>query len=297
MLIGRNCKTNLRIPDDDCVSGWHCRVRRGILEDLTSTHGTFVNASKLHGSVELREHDEVKVGRVRLVVRATGNLSEGVQKVLWRRDACVVHYRSGRRRGHSRRSSSDESRGHRRRRSRDKDSEKHRRRRRRKGGGGRRGGDDDGDDDDDDDDAGDADEELKRRCSGDERRGARSYRARSEKESQSPGAVAAERLSSPNARKRRRSSSGGSMAADGPQPLRNGGGGNYAHSLETMSLKAICNEALHLAELSETVCIERGSLVKQQLEAIEAEMHRRLAAKRRVDHHPDGNSRSSHAYA
>jgi len=88
MTIGRSRHSYLIIHKDDCVSNWHFRVRNGMIEDMKSTHGTFLNGQLLTKPQKLKENDVVKVGNSKLFVRTKENLlsSERMKKISWRRD-------------------------------------------------------------------------------------------------------------------------------------------------------------------------------------------------------------------
>jgi len=66
-VIGRAANAEVKIEDDG-ISRTHARIRsetagRAFIEDMGSRNGTFVNGTKLTGTVELREGDKIQVGR------------------------------------------------------------------------------------------------------------------------------------------------------------------------------------------------------------------------------------------
>ncbi len=67
ITIGRQQGNTITIADD-LVSRRHARIAaergQGILTDLGSTNGTFVNGKRVHGSLPLRPGDRVQIGGV-----------------------------------------------------------------------------------------------------------------------------------------------------------------------------------------------------------------------------------------
>jgi hypothetical protein len=69
LSIGRSGEADVRI-DDRFASSIHARLySRGAsyyVEDMSSTNGTYLNGSRLHGESELHDLDEVKIGDTEL---------------------------------------------------------------------------------------------------------------------------------------------------------------------------------------------------------------------------------------
>jgi len=70
--IGRSRGVDFTV-DAPLVSRVHCRLSADangtlILEDLDSTNGTFVNGARLKGKTQLKPGDQLRVGRVVLIV-------------------------------------------------------------------------------------------------------------------------------------------------------------------------------------------------------------------------------------
>jgi signal transduction histidine kinase len=72
MRIGRRKDNDIVLPLDQRISRTHARLQqRGghwYIEDLGSANGTFVNDRRVHGPVQLRPGDQVRVGRTWLQV-------------------------------------------------------------------------------------------------------------------------------------------------------------------------------------------------------------------------------------
>jgi predicted component of type VI protein secretion system len=72
-LLGRVPEASVRI-DSASVSRHHARITvsdaGSSIEDLGSKNGTFLNGTRVTGSQPLRDQDEVRLGRVRVVFRA-----------------------------------------------------------------------------------------------------------------------------------------------------------------------------------------------------------------------------------
>jgi hypothetical protein len=71
--IGKRDDADLPISADAAVSGMHVLLERAgpvwCARDLGSRNGTFVNGERLFGERALRDGDEIRVGRTRLVFR------------------------------------------------------------------------------------------------------------------------------------------------------------------------------------------------------------------------------------
>jgi pSer/pThr/pTyr-binding forkhead associated (FHA) protein len=71
-LIGRDPRCNLR-PSSESVSKLHCAVVQrnegAFVRDLKSTNGTFVNNDRIHGEVQVKDGDLIKVGPLVLAVK------------------------------------------------------------------------------------------------------------------------------------------------------------------------------------------------------------------------------------
>ncbi|HRQ40235.1 MAG TPA: FHA domain-containing protein [Chloroflexota bacterium] len=67
VIIGRAVENDIVISSTR-VSREHARVMRqgwrALLEDLGSTNGTFLNGERIHGPMQLRDGDQIKVGDV-----------------------------------------------------------------------------------------------------------------------------------------------------------------------------------------------------------------------------------------
>lgn len=65
LSIGRSGEADLRI-DDRYASGLHARIfsreGRAYVEDMSSTNGTSLNDSELHGEAELIDGDTIRIG-------------------------------------------------------------------------------------------------------------------------------------------------------------------------------------------------------------------------------------------
>jgi pSer/pThr/pTyr-binding forkhead associated (FHA) protein len=73
LLIGRDEKCKLRARSQE-ISRRHCLLRlQGnslVLRDLKSMNGTFVNDRAVQGEVELQDLDRLRIGPLKLIVRA-----------------------------------------------------------------------------------------------------------------------------------------------------------------------------------------------------------------------------------
>jgi DNA-binding CsgD family transcriptional regulator len=71
--IGKRGDADLPITADAAVSGMHALLERAgavwCVRDLGSRNGTFVNGDRLFGERALRDGDEIRVGRTRLLFR------------------------------------------------------------------------------------------------------------------------------------------------------------------------------------------------------------------------------------
>jgi hypothetical protein len=75
VTVGREVNDGVGLPEDDNVSRLHAVLQRyptgWAIRDLGSTNGTYVNGQKIVGERALRAGDKIRVGRSRLVVRAS----------------------------------------------------------------------------------------------------------------------------------------------------------------------------------------------------------------------------------
>ncbi len=64
VAIGRHLVNDIKLPDDPEVSRKHCVISNGVLRDLESFNGTYVNEKKIDPSdrVKLKGGDKIKVG-------------------------------------------------------------------------------------------------------------------------------------------------------------------------------------------------------------------------------------------
>jgi DNA-binding CsgD family transcriptional regulator len=73
LTIGRSTDNDVALAGDNEVSRFHAlleRVATGwFVRDLSSKNGTFVNGERISGDRPLRDSDEVRIGRTRLVFR------------------------------------------------------------------------------------------------------------------------------------------------------------------------------------------------------------------------------------
>jgi DNA-binding CsgD family transcriptional regulator len=71
--VGKRADADLPITADAAVSGMHALLERAgavwCVRDLGSRNGTFVNGERLFGERALRDGDEIRVGRTRLLFR------------------------------------------------------------------------------------------------------------------------------------------------------------------------------------------------------------------------------------
>ena len=79
--IGRDPRSDIPLPGDTQVSKVHAEIRREgvyfVIYDLNSTNGTFVNGQRVSRQV-LKEADEIRVGRTRLVFQRGALVAPGV---------------------------------------------------------------------------------------------------------------------------------------------------------------------------------------------------------------------------
>jgi pSer/pThr/pTyr-binding forkhead associated (FHA) protein len=68
LVIGRSSSANLVI-DDEFASGRHARVVPGpngwLLEDLSSTNGTYIGEQRITGSVAVRSGQQFRIGQTK----------------------------------------------------------------------------------------------------------------------------------------------------------------------------------------------------------------------------------------
>lgn len=72
ILIGRSEEANIRIAYDQYCSRRHVKVYwdndKCYVQDLESTNGTYVNGSKVIGTLELNNNDIISLGGTELIV-------------------------------------------------------------------------------------------------------------------------------------------------------------------------------------------------------------------------------------
>ncbi|MFW6050837.1 MAG: GGDEF domain-containing protein [Myxococcota bacterium] len=87
VVLGRSTQADVQI-DQESVSRSHCRIwldgSRYRLEDLGSTNGTYVNDEQATGRMELRDGDQVKVGRTILKFIVGGNIEAQYHEEIYR---------------------------------------------------------------------------------------------------------------------------------------------------------------------------------------------------------------------
>jgi hypothetical protein len=80
LTVGKSAETDLSIEHDGAVSRVHLRLERlgtaWCASDLGSRNGSFVNGERLFGARSLRDGDEIRLGRSRLVFRDHGGSAE-----------------------------------------------------------------------------------------------------------------------------------------------------------------------------------------------------------------------------
>jgi hypothetical protein len=80
LSVGKSAEADLSIEHDGAVSRMHLRLERlgtsWCASDLGSRNGTFVNGERLIGTRSLRDTDEIRLGRTRLVFRDRGGSGE-----------------------------------------------------------------------------------------------------------------------------------------------------------------------------------------------------------------------------
>jgi hypothetical protein len=71
--LGRTDKADIQAPLDEKISRVHCsiecRQRNGIVRDLGSRNGTFVNGRRVEDDCEIQHGDQIAVGATILAVR------------------------------------------------------------------------------------------------------------------------------------------------------------------------------------------------------------------------------------
>ncbi|MFW6198143.1 MAG: diguanylate cyclase [Myxococcota bacterium] len=87
IIMGRSTQADVQI-DQESVSRSHCRIwrdgNRYRLEDLGSTNGTYVNDALAANGTELRDGDQVKVGRTILKFIVGGNIEAQYHEEIYR---------------------------------------------------------------------------------------------------------------------------------------------------------------------------------------------------------------------
>ena len=72
ILIGRSEEANIRIAYDQYCSRKHAKVYwdsdKCYVQDLESTNGTYVNGTKITGTLELNNNDVISLGGTELIV-------------------------------------------------------------------------------------------------------------------------------------------------------------------------------------------------------------------------------------
>lgn len=78
MTIGKGTENAITLTDDPTVSRLHAVIERfdtgWCVRDLGSSNGTFVNGERIWTTHQLRNGDEVRVGRTRLLYRDTDDV-------------------------------------------------------------------------------------------------------------------------------------------------------------------------------------------------------------------------------
>ncbi|MEM9865491.1 MAG: GGDEF domain-containing protein, partial [Myxococcota bacterium] len=86
VVIGRSSSCSVQI-DQESVSRNHCRIARGpssfVVRDLGSTNGTYVN-DELTDTVDLRDGDQIKIGRTILKFIVGGNIEGQYHEEIYR---------------------------------------------------------------------------------------------------------------------------------------------------------------------------------------------------------------------
>jgi two-component system, cell cycle response regulator len=87
IVIGRSSQVDVQL-DQESVSRNHCRLwqegHRYFIEDLQSTNGSYVNDELVTGRTELRDGDQVKVGRTILKFIVGGNIEAQYHEEIYR---------------------------------------------------------------------------------------------------------------------------------------------------------------------------------------------------------------------
>lgn len=85
--IGRSSKCDVQI-DQDSVSRNHCRIQLNgktySIRDLGSTNGTYVNDELIVDETNLRDGDQIKVGRTILKFITGGNIEASYHEEIYR---------------------------------------------------------------------------------------------------------------------------------------------------------------------------------------------------------------------
>lgn len=87
VIIGRSTQVDVQI-DQESVSRNHCRIwlddQQYFIEDMGSTNGTYVNDQVTKGPTELRDGDQMKVGRTILKFIIGGNIEAQYHEEIYR---------------------------------------------------------------------------------------------------------------------------------------------------------------------------------------------------------------------
>lgn len=84
ITVGRNTKNMICIQDDS-VSGQHCEIlvygTEVILRDLGSRNGTFVNGTRINPQSEVKNGQEIRIGRIQLQLLLDNPYDEDVSAI------------------------------------------------------------------------------------------------------------------------------------------------------------------------------------------------------------------------